>query len=60
MNPNFFGIIEERAQDIADMAHEKGALMVAYVEPSTLGVLTPPSQYGADIACGDIQRSAST
>ena len=55
MNPNFFGIIEERAQDIADMAHEKGALLVAYVEPSTLGVLTPPSQYGADIACGDIQ-----
>ena len=37
------------------MAHEKGALMVAYVEPSTLGVLTPPSQYGADISCGDIQ-----
>ncbi|HIT04017.1 MAG TPA: DegT/DnrJ/EryC1/StrS family aminotransferase, partial [Candidatus Caccocola faecipullorum] len=31
MNPNFFGIIEERAQDIADMAHEKGALLVAYV-----------------------------
>jgi glycine dehydrogenase subunit 1 len=29
--------------------------MVAYVEPSTLGVLTPPSRYGADIACGDIQ-----
>lgn len=55
MNPNFFGVIEERAQEIADMAHEKGALMVAYVEPSTLGLLTPPSQYGADIACGDIQ-----
>ncbi len=55
MNPNFFGIIEERAADITDMAHEKGALSVAYVEPSTLGLLTPPSGYGADIACGDIQ-----
>ncbi|MDY3869058.1 MAG: aminomethyl-transferring glycine dehydrogenase subunit GcvPA [Pyramidobacter sp.] len=55
MNPNFFGVIEEKAQEIADLAHAKGALMVAYVEPSTLGVLTPPSQYGADIACGDIQ-----
>lgn len=29
--------------------------MIAYVEPSTLGVLTPPSRYGADLACGDIQ-----
>lgn len=55
MNPNFFGVIEEKAQEIADMAHAKGALMVAYVEPSTLGLLAPPSQYGADIACGDIQ-----
>lgn len=55
MNPNFFGVIEDKAQEIADMAHAKGALMVAYVEPSTLGVLTPPSHYGADIACGDIQ-----
>lgn len=55
MNPNFFGIVEDKVGQIAEMAHEKGALMVAYVEPSTLGVLTPPSRYGADIACGDIQ-----
>ncbi|MDL2298585.1 aminomethyl-transferring glycine dehydrogenase subunit GcvPA [Synergistaceae bacterium OttesenSCG-928-D05] len=55
MNPNFFGVIEEHAQEIADLAHAKGALMVALVEPSTLGVLTPPSRYGADMACGDIQ-----
>lgn len=55
MNPNFFGIIEDKAQQISDMAHAQGALMIAYVEPSTLGVLTPPSRYGADLACGDIQ-----
>ena len=55
MNPNFFGVIEDKAAQIAELAHEKGALMVAYVEPSTLGLLTPPSQSGADIACGDIQ-----
>lgn len=54
-NPNFFGIIEEKAQEIANLSHSKGALMVACVEPSTLGVLTPPSRYGADIACGDLQ-----
>ena len=55
MNPNFFGIIEEEANEIADLAHLKGALMVAYVEPSTLGILMPPGRYGADIACGEIQ-----
>ena len=55
MNPNFFGIVEEKAQEISELAHSHGAMMVAYVEPATLGVLTPPSRYGADIACGDLQ-----
>lgn len=55
MNPNFFGVIEEEAQEIAEMAHSAGALMVALVEPSSLGILNPPSRYGADIACGDLQ-----
>lgn len=55
MNPNFFGVIEENAQEIAGLVHEKGALLVAFVEPSTLGLLAPPSRYGADIACGELQ-----
>lgn len=55
MNPNFFGIVEEEAQQIADLAHAAGALFVVYAEPSTLGVMKPPFQYGADLACGDIQ-----
>jgi len=55
MNPNFFGIVEEKVQEISELAHSHGAMMVAYVEPATLGVLTPPSRYGADIACGDLQ-----
>lgn len=55
MNPNFFGIVEEEASRIADLAHAAGALFVVYAEPSTLGVMKPPFQYGADLACGDIQ-----
>lgn len=55
MNPNFFGVIEDKVQQISEMAHAHGALMVAAVEPSSLGLLTPPSHYGADIACGDLQ-----
>ena len=55
MNPNFFGVVEEEASRIADLAHAAGALSVVYAEPSTLGVMKPPFQYGADLACGDIQ-----
>jgi glycine dehydrogenase subunit 1 len=54
-NPSYLGFIETQGQKIADLAHAKGALTVVGVDPISLGVLTPPSQYGADIACGDIQ-----
>ena len=54
-NPNYFGIIESQGKIISEIAHANGSLCVVGVDPITLGVLTPPSQYGADIACGDIQ-----
>ncbi|TJY42482.1 aminomethyl-transferring glycine dehydrogenase subunit GcvPA [Cohnella pontilimi] len=54
-NPTFLGIIESQGQQIADLAHEAGALCVVGVDPSSLGVLKPPSQYGADIVCGELQ-----
>jgi glycine dehydrogenase subunit 1 len=37
------------------LVHENGALCIVGVDPTSLGILTPPSQYGADIVCGDIQ-----
>ncbi|GHV34981.1 glycine dehydrogenase [Synergistales bacterium] len=54
-NPTFLGVIEPSGGEIAELAHGKGALLVVWADPSSLGVLTPPSCYGADIACGDIQ-----
>lgn len=54
-NPSFLGAIETRGQAIADAAHANGSLFVVWCDPSSLGVLTPPSGYGADIACGEIQ-----
>ncbi len=54
-NPNFFGVIEENGQEISHLAHEAGALSVVGVDPITLGILAPPSHYGADIICGDLQ-----
>jgi glycine dehydrogenase subunit 1 len=54
-NPSYLGFIETQGQDIADMAHRRGALCVVGADPISLGVLTPPADYGADIVCGDIQ-----
>lgn len=54
-NPSYLGFLETRGQEIADLAHQHGALTVVSVDPISLGVLTPPVNYGADIVCGDIQ-----
>ncbi len=52
--PNYLGYIEDMA-GLADAAHASGALLVAAVDPLSLAVLTPPGEYGADIAAGDGQ-----
>ena len=54
-NPSYLGVIEGQGHEIARIAHEKGAVCVVSVDPLSLGVLAPPADYGADIACGDIQ-----
>jgi glycine dehydrogenase subunit 1 len=54
-NPSYFGVIETQGHAISDLAHEHGALSVVGTDPIALGVLAPPADYGADIACGDIQ-----
>ncbi|MEU4698519.1 aminomethyl-transferring glycine dehydrogenase subunit GcvPA [Nonomuraea dietziae] len=53
--PNVYGVVETRGRELADLAHAHGALLVVSADPISLGVLAPPSSYGADIACGDIQ-----
>ncbi|SKC83788.1 aminomethyl-transferring glycine dehydrogenase subunit GcvPA [Maledivibacter halophilus] len=54
-NPSFLGFIETNGQEISDIAHKAGAVSVVGVDPSSLGILAPPTQYGADIICGDLQ-----
>lgn len=55
--PNFFGLLED-VDALTTWAHERGALVVAVVNPLSLALLRPPGQWaqtGADIACGDGQ-----
>ncbi len=54
-NPNFFGVIEANGRRISDLAHQYGGLSIVGADPISLGILIPPADYGADIACGDIQ-----
>lgn len=53
-NPNFFGCIE-KAEKIENIAHAYGALLIACVNPISLGILKSPGEYNADIAVGEGQ-----
>ncbi|WP_025846992.1 aminomethyl-transferring glycine dehydrogenase subunit GcvPA [Paenibacillus ehimensis] len=54
-NPSYIGQIETQGREIGELAHAAGALFVVGVDPISLGLLEPPSRYGADIVCGDLQ-----
>lgn len=54
-NPSYLGMVETQGEAIAQIAHASGAEVIVGVDPSSLGVLTPPAQYGADIVCGELQ-----
>lgn len=53
-HPNFYGCFED-VDEIGDLAHKVGALYIVSVDPISLGILTPPSEYGADIVVGEGQ-----
>ncbi|MCE4607056.1 MAG: aminomethyl-transferring glycine dehydrogenase subunit GcvPA [Desulfurococcales archaeon] len=52
-NPTFFGRIRENTVELAEIAHDHGALVVSLVEPLSLGIIKPPGEYNADIAVGE-------
>ncbi|MFJ7408937.1 MULTISPECIES: aminomethyl-transferring glycine dehydrogenase subunit GcvPA [unclassified Lysinibacillus] len=54
-NPSYLGFIESQGQEISNLAKKYGVIIVVGVDPISLGILAPPSQYGADIVCGDLQ-----
>jgi len=54
-NPSYLGFVEVQGHEISRIAHDFGAICIVEADPMSLGVLTPPADYGADIVCGDIQ-----
>jgi len=53
-NPNFFGSLED-AEKISAAVHQAGALLVALVNPLSLGVVQTPGSYQADFAVAEGQ-----
>lgn len=52
-NPSYLGVFESQSAEIGKLARDQGAEFIVYTDPISLGVVAPPAQYGATIACGD-------
>ncbi|MCD8915040.1 aminomethyl-transferring glycine dehydrogenase subunit GcvPA [Staphylococcus simulans] len=52
--PNFYGSIED-LEKIQSFIKSKKTLFIVYANPLSLGLLTPPGDFGADIVVGDTQ-----
>ncbi|ATW27782.1 aminomethyl-transferring glycine dehydrogenase subunit GcvPA [Candidatus Formimonas warabiya] len=54
-NPSYLGFVEIQGEKIAQIAHDSKAEVIVGVDPSSLGVITAPADYGADFAVGEYQ-----
>lgn len=54
-NPSYLGVIETEGEELASLAHSFQAEVMVGVDPSSLGALVPPTHYGADMVCGELQ-----
>lgn len=52
--PNYFGVIEP-ADELAAWAKQNNMLTIAVVNPTSLALLKPPGEWGADIVVGEGQ-----
>jgi glycine dehydrogenase subunit 1 len=53
--PSYLGFAEENVQAIGEITHEKKALYITGVDPISLGLLSTPGSYGADVVVGEGQ-----
>jgi len=52
-NPNFFGIFEQKVDEIKDIISKNQSLFVVGIDPLSLGIAKSPGEYGADIVVGE-------
>jgi glycine dehydrogenase subunit 1 len=54
-NPSYLGFIETQTEEIQKEAQKYNALFTVGIDPTSLGILKPPGEYGADIVIGEAQ-----
>ena len=54
-NPSYLGFLIENPDAISEIVHDAKGLFIVGVDPTSLGVLRPPGDYGADIIVGEGQ-----
>ncbi len=52
--PNSYGVIDENVIKVSQIKGD--ALLIAYVDPISLGMISPPGDYGADIVAAEGQQ----
>jgi glycine dehydrogenase subunit 1 len=53
-HPNVYGVLEE-VRRLAEAAHRAGAMLIQIFDPTSLGILAPPGELGADVAVAEGQ-----
>lgn len=54
-NPSYIGFIEEQVDEISKETHAHKALFIVGADPTSLGIIKAPGDYGADITIGEAQ-----
>ena len=57
-SPNFFGLVED-LEAIGKAVKDTKAMFIVSVDPTSLGILAPPSAFGADVVVGEGQALGS-
>jgi glycine dehydrogenase subunit 1 len=57
-SPNFFGMVED-LEALGKIVKKKDVLLIVSADPISLGILAPPSVFGADIVVGEGQSLGS-
>jgi glycine dehydrogenase subunit 1 len=54
-NPSYLGYVESQVDEICEEARSHNSLFIVGVDPTSLGILKPPGEYGADVVIGEAQ-----